>query len=157
MPAPSSPQRPPPATNPKGATRIPSKTQMPDPNRQEDNPKIYGLVPDLNKSASFNAFQCIADMPAWLYFSRPQNLGFHNLTYHTRIPLHICLLLGLGLNFCLRQKSYLASKSINYCRFWCDLFIRLIFAGDHREKPPLYVNNDNWEPDPSQIPVKFCV
>ena len=33
----------------------------------------------------------------------------------------------------------------------------MIFAGDHKEKPSLYVNSTDWEPDPSQIPVELCV
>ena len=61
----------------------------------------FGFIVDTSKSATANAVAQLGDMPTWLYFSRPLNMAFHNLTTKpTDVPAGIRSLLGLGLNFC---------------------------------------------------------
>ena len=93
-------------------------------------------------------------MPVWLYFARPAHVAFHNLTKNYTIPVHLRSLLGLGLNYCLRQPSLLGFRAVDAQRFRRDIFTKMIFAGDTSDIPPLYARS-NWEPNPSQVPLEL--
>ena len=100
-----------------------------------------------------NAKLQLLAMPDWLYFSRPTNIAFHNLT-NKSIPVHLRSLLGLGLNYCLRQPSLLGPQTLVCHHFWRDLYTQMIFAGQTSEVPSLYARSD-WEPDLSQVPLEL--
>ena len=74
----------------------------------------YGFVADPLNSITVNATRQLLRLPAWLYFSRPQHTAFHDLTNHKKLPTNLRSLLGLGLNFCLREKHLIGHKAIDY-------------------------------------------
>lgn len=98
-----------------------------------------------------NVLNQLLQMPVWLYFSRPFNLAFHNLTDNAMIPANIWSLLGLGLKFCFWEGKTIGKKAIDYDRFRKDLYTRIFFAGEEREIPALFIRS-KWEPPPSLVP-----
>ena len=101
-----------------------------------------------------NAKMQLQSMPDWLYFNRPSNIAFHNLTHNFTIPVHLRSLLGLGLNYCLCQPSLLGSRSLDCDRFRKDIYTKMIFAGERTSAPPLHAPS-NWQPDPLQVPLEL--
>jgi len=91
-------------------------------------------------------------MPAWLYFSRPSHIAFHNLTHHTKVPPNIKCFLGLGLKFCLRTEGHRGQRAIDAQRFRKDFFTKIYFAHMQDEPPALFLRS-KWEPPPEQIPA----
>ena len=115
--------------------------------------RTYGFVADPSKTVTVNAITQIARLPPWLYYSRPQHMAFHNLTQNLRLPTNLKSLLGLGLNFCLREKALVGKKAIDYDRFRKNFFTKIFFAEEEQEIPPLFLQS-KWEPPPSLIPIE---
>jgi hypothetical protein len=95
-------------------------------------------------------------MPPWLYFSRPTNTAFHSLCTSLPIPPNFRSLLGLGLNFCVRQPFTPGPSSFDSSRFERDAYIRYIFAGDNSPPPPLFLPS-KWQPATDDIHIKYRV
>ena len=116
----------------------------------------YGFVADPTLSTHHNASIQIAKMFCWFFFTRPQNIAFHDLTStSTPVPKNIRSLLGLGLKFCPVQHKT-PSQSANFDRFRRNLLCKTFFAKDETESDPeyeakFYVNTD-WEPPDFSIP-----
>ena len=113
----------------------------------------YGFVADETLSIPVNATLQLIKLPPWLYFSRPQHTAFHDLTNRSNLPANLRSLLGLGLNFCLREKKYVGHQAIDFERFRKDFFTKIFFADEDQEAPPLFIRS-KWEPPPSLIPIE---
>ena len=118
--------------------------------------RTYGFVADPAKSVTVNAVEQLLWLPPWLYFARPQHMAFHNLTNNLRLPANLKSLLGLGLNFCLQEKSLIGKKAIDYDRFRKNFFTKIFFAEEEQELPPLFLQS-KWEPPPTLIPIEARV
>ena len=116
----------------------------------------YGFTALLQLTVSQNARLQLRAMPDWLYFSRPSNIAYHNLAKNYNIPVHLRSLLGLGLNYCMRQPSLLGSRALDCHQFQQDIFTKMIYAGSQTPAPPLHAPS-NWQPNPSQIPLELWV
>lgn len=65
------------------------------------------------KFISYNTNKLLKNLPSWLYFSRPNNIAYHNLTASSETALlGIKSLLGLGLNFCITPDIYQKVKML---------------------------------------------
>lgn len=97
-------------------------------------------------------------MPTWLYFSRPQNVAFHNLcTDGILFTPVIKSLLGLSLKFCFQRPTTKGATTIDATRFRRDSFIKFFFAGQQPQQDfdsKLYVAS-NWQPDSNRISPEF--
>ena len=116
----------------------------------------FGFTVDSTCSAPANAVQQLGSMPTWLYFARPHNMAFHNLTTRpTEVPAGIQSLLGLGLNFCPIPTTTPKNINESLAQFSRDASTKFFWAGS----PPLAVTDlficSKWEPDPDEIPAEF--
>ncbi len=88
-------------------------------------------------------------MPIWFYMTRPSNLACHNLMENSslRPPTNWRSLLGLGLNFCPRQRW--TNHGLRDCekRFTKDILNKTLYVRSEEEDedfdPTLYVRSNN--------------
>ena len=67
---------------------------------ERDTLSIYGFIPNLGLSTFKNVYNIIGNMPCSYYFSRPNNLAFHDLTKNKYVPLVVAReILGLSTKF----------------------------------------------------------
>ena len=66
---------------------------------EHDTLSRYGFIPDLDLSTFKNVCNIIGNMPCSYYFSRPNNLAFHDLTKNKSVPLIAREILGLSTKF----------------------------------------------------------
>jgi hypothetical protein len=72
-------------------------------------------------------------------------------------PPRTKILLGLGLNFCLRPTKTTHHHDVGFERFTIDCHTRMFFAGDNNPPPPrsqLFIRS-NWRPDPTSLSLDF--
>lgn len=97
-------------------------------------------------------------MHAWLYFSRPTNIAFHNLCLPSfKLPAGTRCLLGLGLSFCPRPALSNAKRDVDFKRFYRDCNTRMFFGNSpltEQEESGLFVRS-GWEPSPDEVPPEF--
>ena len=93
-------------------------------------------------------------MTPWLYFSRPANIRYHDLCTSVQIPMNIKVLLGLGLNFCLKPST--TTDTLDLQRFRNDCYYKFILAGVNNQIPSLYIRS-NRPADRSEISTEFAV
>ena len=96
-------------------------------------------------------------MPAWLYYSRPINVAFHNLCNSSFIlPNGIKQILGLGLNFCPRPNVSTKHTAVQTSRFYRDCCTRMFFGNTIKtnQESGLFARS-NWAPDINEIPSEF--
>ena len=118
---------------------------------------MYGFVCDPSLSLLHNVSNVICDMPAWLYYSRPSNIAFHNLCLPSfPLPAGLKSLLGLGLSFCPRPPMTNNKSAVQLKRFYRDCNTRMFFGGSPNadDDTGLFVRSD-WEPDSEEIPIEF--
>ena len=117
----------------------------------------YGFVADPTISLLHNITLVILDMPAWLYYARPQHIAYHNLCLPTfKVSPGLKSLLGLGLNFCPRPEFSNKKSDVQLSRFYRDCNTHMFFCGT--EKPTkesnLFIRSE-WSPDVEEIPSEF--
>jgi hypothetical protein len=115
----------------------------------------YGFAANPFKSIGDNARRYLGSFPPELYFAKPHNIAFHNLCVSTILPPSIRALLGLGLNFCLRQSVSFGSKAIDAERFRRDAHTRMFFAGEPRITESTLFHRTDWQPHPQELPTDF--
>ena len=88
-------------------------------------------------------------MEKWLYFFRPTNLAFHDLTIGKVAPKALQSLLGLGFNFCPTPLRHTLNTERSMDCFERDLHIRSVFAGSKDliplANPKIYIRS-KWKP-----------
>jgi len=116
---------------------------------------LFGFVANPRWSTFRNLVAVIADMPSWLYFDRPSNTAFHNLTIDKKLPPGTRALLGLGLGFCPTPRHSTTLSSIDMQRFRANLKLRMFFnSGEDTPVPKLYIRS-NWEPPNREFTPEF--
>ena len=106
----------------------------------------------------YNTKKLLQTLPPWLYFSRPQNVAYHNLsTFPEKATFGIKSLLGLGLNFCITPRYSPKSEDADFTRFNRDMLIKFYFAGWEPLPPTKLFIRSNWSPLHNEIPAEFRV
>ena len=83
---------------------------QPEDNTKKQVSSQYGIYPDLSLSSNLNARRVFGNTPINSYFSRVQNLAFHDLTLSQKVPKAAAEVLDLGLKF-IPTSSSLTTKS----------------------------------------------
>jgi hypothetical protein len=96
----------------------------------------------------------LGNMPAKLYFSRPMQRGFHNLTNEEMPHPGTHSLLGLGLNFCPVPKLRHPTDLFDLPRFQRDVFVKYFFYGGPPLPPTKLYLRSEWSPPPKELPLK---
>ena len=121
---------------------------------QEKVRESYGFLPDERRSKKNNALIILTTMENWLYFFRPTNLAFHNITIGKVAPKALQSLLGLGVNFCPTPLRPTLNTDKSMERFERDLHIRSVFSGSedliHLANLQIYIRS-KWKPPAWEI------
>ena len=114
--------------------------------------KAYGFIADPTKPTKFNACEQLKHTPTWYYFSRPNNLAFHDFTKSTSPPKNLKSLLGLGLKFIPTPKHTNSWNKVGVpaCeKLRRSLHLKFHFAADNKEADNIdlrmYIRS-NWTP-----------
>ena len=105
----------------------------------------YGFVPDMGSSTFTNVYNIISNMKCSHYFSRPNNLAFHDLTKNKSVPLVAREILGLSTKF-IPTKPFTSSAADlekSQTNFRRDAHLKVFFADNpiDNDPPKLYVQN----------------
>jgi hypothetical protein len=113
---------------------------------------VYGFCANPSLTAFQNAVKIRGETNACLYFSKPANLAFYNLTPDKRVPNIAKSVLGLNLKF-----IYLRPLAIIY------IFLKTFFGAkgvtaddihvEMEHRPKLYMKS-KWTPELQMIPDK---
>jgi hypothetical protein len=114
-------------------------------------------------------------MKPFHYFSRPNNMTYHNLCMDAKIPPGIALLLGMGLKFCIESAQPKQWINKGTCRFQHSVKLHFHFAEEELQNsnnntesilsdsqanvnyiPSLYLPS-TWELPPKWDDVKFAL
>jgi hypothetical protein len=127
--------------------------------------RVYGFVPDPSEPIWENRNQLLGSLHLSQYFSRPNNMAFHNLCSTAQTPPGTEFLLGLGLKYCIESPCPFQRLEKSIRRI--QRSVRLHFAvktfneedsesEDENEEaearvqyiPSLYLSSD-WQPPPA--------
>ena len=122
---------------------------------ERDTLSRYGFIPDLGLSTFKNVYNIIVNMPCSYYFSRPNNLAFHDLTKIKSVPLVAREILGLSTKF-ISTKPFTSSATDlekSQDNFRRDAHLKVFFADSpiENDPPKLYVKS-KWRPPLDEIP-----
>ena len=97
----------------------------------------------------------LGNTPTDVFFSRPQNCAFHDLTQGKVMPKGLSSLLGLSHSFIPTPPSTMPMEDVEATldRFERDMQLKVYFADEPMDAnpPPLYLKS-NWRPNPGEIP-----
>jgi hypothetical protein len=65
--------------------------------------RVYGFLPNPDKNFWENRIRLLEEMKPFHYFTRPNNMSFHNLCIDAKTPPGIASLLGMGLKYCIES------------------------------------------------------
>jgi hypothetical protein len=84
-------------------------------------------------------------MPAWYYFTRPNNMSCHNLCTQLTPPKNFRSLLGLGLKFCPQPRYTNFNIKNETERFTTDIYVKSFMANKDKKIPRLHLRS-SWSP-----------
>ena len=102
-----------------------------------------------------NVLIVLSNTDSSCYFSRPNNMAFHDLTKGKVVPLKAKEVLGLSRNFIPTKRHTARAEDLEKSQFEFrrDAHLKTFFAGNPMDHKPstLYVKS-LWRPLPNQIP-----
>ena len=112
-------------------------------------------------SAKKNLSHILSITPLHVITHQPLHKAFFNLCTTLKPPSNIqCLLLCLGLNFCLKPSHTTTHQSFQVSENWFikDIYTKIFFSHFYRNlyKKQLQFKS-NWSPNSSTIPIELCV
>ena len=116
----------------------------------------HGFVGDPAYPLWHNTERVLLNMTGPEYFSRPQNMTFHDLCTELKAPEGIGVTLGIGLKFCIQDDHPKNTYLKSFARFQEDVWKQYIFAGKESlcETPKKIYVKSTWIPDPVEEHVE---
>lgn len=108
----------------------------------------YGFIADPNKNTTGNLIKLIGEMPPDTYFNRPTNRRLHNLLSRGAPTGRLKAILGMGLNYCIREDRPTNNTTKTFQRLRRDIRRINFWSGQGEDNndynPKLYISQEKW-------------
>jgi hypothetical protein len=132
--------------------------------------RVYGFLPNHEISFWANRTHLLGEMKPFHYFSRPNQMSYHNLCQDAKTPSGIASLLGMGLQFCIESARPNQRIEEGILRFQRSVRLHFYFAeqdgkpGEADKPDPDNVNYipglylpSTWSPPPAKESVELAL